>query len=110
MRATNTVRALCLGATLGLTRGISVQHDRPDYGGYESYDSYDRYEVHHVYDAPVGVYVLSGHPHHYYHGGWYYRHVHGYWERCARPRGGHWSRVDYHRVPQRLHARYYGNR
>jgi hypothetical protein len=109
MRATNTFRALCLGATLGLTGCISVHHDRPDYGGrYESYDSYDRYDVRHVYDAPVGVYVVSGLPHHYYHDGWYYRHTHGYWERCARPRGGHWSRVDHHYVPQRLHARYGG--
>ena len=108
MRATNAFRALCLGAVLGLTGCISAQHDHADQDRYGHYEDYDRYDVHHVYDAPIGVYVLAGHPHHYSHGGWYYRHVHGYWERCARLRGGHWSRVDHHYVPQRLHARYEG--
>ena len=115
MRATNTFRALCLGATLGLTGCVGVVHDRPVYGGYEPYDgggydgdSYDRYEVHHVYDAPIGVYVLPAYPNYYYTGGWYYRHVGNYWERCDRPRGGHWSRIDDHYVPHRLYARYHG--
>jgi len=123
MRAAKTLFALGLLTALGLTGCISVQHDRdyPAYGG--TYDDdygrppyapahgyrYYRNDVYHVYDAPTGVYVINGHPHHYYDGGWYYRYTRGYWERCPRLRGGHWTRTDNHYVPQRLYGRYHSD-
>jgi len=112
MRATNTLQALGLVAALGLTGCVTVHESdggygspplEPAYGG-----GYYEQDVRYVYDAPIGVYVVSGYRDHYFHDGWYYRHTHGYWERCRGLRGGHWARVDHHYVPQRLYGRYYG--
>jgi hypothetical protein len=116
MRAANTFRALCLGALLGLTGCVTVHHDR-DYG-YEDDSEYERpphgprwvhYGLEHVYDVNVGVYTVVGHPHVYFHDGWYWRHTHGYWERCSRPYGGRWHRSQWSHVPPRLRPRYGGH-
>ena len=118
MRATNTFQALCLGALLGLTGCVSVHHDHeadryePDYAYDDDYDPpaygprYRQYGVEHVYDVNLGVYTVVGYPHTYWSDGWYWRHAHGYWERCARPSGGRWSRADWAYVPHRLRPRY----
>jgi hypothetical protein len=120
MRATTTFRALCLGATLGLTACVSVHHDR-DYDRHEPYGNYDdgddygaapygpRYShggFDHVWYPSLGVYTVIGFPSVYWHDGWYWRHAHGYWERCASARGRHWSRVDWGHVPHRFRGRH----
>jgi hypothetical protein len=119
MRATTTFRALCLGATLGLTACVSVHHDR-DYDRHEPYGNYDddydygpaphgpRYShggFDHVWYPSLGVYTVIGFPSVYWHDGWYWRHAHGYWERCGNPRGRHWSRVGWDHVPHRFRGR-----
>jgi len=115
MRATNTFRALCLGALLGLSGCMTVHHDH-EYGRYDGYEDdygppaygprYHHYGVDHLYNVQLGVYTVVGYPHTYWHDGSYWRHSNGYWERCARPRGGHWSRADWQHVPHRLRPRY----
>jgi hypothetical protein len=119
MRATNTFRALCLGAALGLTGCITVPRDR-DYGrpdrssDYEADDygpppyrpRYDHGGFDHVWYPALGVYTVVGFPAVYWHDGWYWRHHHGGWERCASPRGRHWSRVHWDHVPHRFRGRH----
>ena len=106
MRATNTFQALGLGALLGLTGCISVHHDYDgDYAPPVYGERYGDDGVQRVYDVNLGVYTVVGYPDTYWHDGWYWRHAHGYWERCARPRG-HWSRADWDYVPYRLRPRY----
>jgi hypothetical protein len=60
-----------------------------------------------VYQAPLGVYLVVGYPDYYFLDGWYYRHVHGYWERCTKI-DGRWARAETRVVPGRLQARYAG--
>ncbi len=112
MRATNTFQALCLGATLGLTGCVTVYDDgdrgygpaphAPAYGYDRDYDD----DVEYVYDNQLDVYTVVGVPELWFSDGWYYRHSRGYWERCNRPRGGHWGRADWAYVPPRLRPRY----
>jgi hypothetical protein len=108
MRLSRTLLALGAGALLG-SAGCAVVHDYPHHGppphapahGYRHRVG----DVSHVYEAPLGVYLVVGYPDHYFLDGWYYRHVHGYWERC-REVDGRWARAEARVVPGRLHARY----
>jgi len=111
MRATNTFQALCLGATLGLTGCVTVyDHGDRGYGpppharayGYDREDD----DVEYAYDNHLDVYTVVGFPELWFSDGWYYRHTRGYWERCDRPRDGHWGRADWAYVPPRLRPRY----
>ena len=107
MRATNTFRALCLGALLGFSGCMTVHHDYEDDYGPSAYGPrYHHYGVDHLYNVQLGVYTVVGYPHTYWHDGSYWRHSNGYWERRARPRGGHWARADWQHVPHRLRPRY----
>jgi hypothetical protein len=122
MRRIHTFHALCVGALFGLSGCVSVHHDH-DRGRYERAPAYERshgppphapahgyrqhrHGVDHVFDGRLGVYTVVGQPHTYWHDGGYWRHSQGYWERGARPRGGHWSRADWKHVPKQLRPRY----
>jgi hypothetical protein len=108
MQAANTFRALGLGVMLALTGCVSTHYayDDTDYGP----PPYGHHHHHHgvdlVWDAHFGLYTVVGLPALYWYDGWYWRHAGGHWERCDRPRGGHWARVHVQHVPQRVHRRY----
>jgi hypothetical protein len=59
-----------------------------------------------VYDAHIGVYVVVGHPHVYFHDGHYFRRVSSHWERCGNWKKGNWKSVEVGRVPGPLVKHY----
>jgi hypothetical protein len=59
-----------------------------------------------VFDAHVGVYVVVGHPHVYFHDGHYFRRVRSHWERCGDWKKGKWKAVEVSRVPGPLVKHY----
>ncbi|MEN8160654.1 MAG: hypothetical protein ABFS41_11345 [Myxococcota bacterium] len=58
------------------------------------------------FDAHLGVYVVIGSPHVYFHGGHYYRYADSHWERAGHWRKKKWKRVEGHAVPGKLVKRY----
>ncbi len=54
-----------------------------------------------VFDSSVGVYVVVGHPNHYFHSGHYFRRVGGVWHISAALDRG-WTTVATKKVPKRL--------
>lgn len=58
------------------------------------------------FDAQLGVYVVIGHPHLYFHGSHYLRHVDARWERCRDWRQPTWKPVDVQHVPSGLVRHY----
>lgn len=58
------------------------------------------------YDAHLGVYVVIGHPHHFFHDGRYYRRVASHWERCGSWKKGNWKPVEVALVPVPLVKHY----
>jgi hypothetical protein len=58
------------------------------------------------FDGQLGVYVVIGQPHLYFHSGHYFRLAGSHWERCGDWRKGHWKRVDTHSVPKGLVKQY----
>lgn len=59
-----------------------------------------------VYDAHIGVYVVVGHPHVYFHDGHYFRRVSSHWERCGDWKKGKWKAVEAGKVPGPLAKHY----
>jgi len=59
-----------------------------------------------VFDAHIGVYVVVGHPHVYFHDGHYFRRVSSHWERCRDWKKAHWKTVDATGVPGPLTKHY----
>ncbi len=89
------------GALLG---GCVTHVHEYDYEPPSQADNGYRHRYHgvdYVYDSQVGVYLIPGYAHHYWHGGSYYRYWGDRWERCGSLRGP-WRSVDYYYVPQRL--------
>jgi hypothetical protein len=58
------------------------------------------------FDAHLGVYVVVGHPHIYFHDGHYLRRAHSSWERCGDWKKGRWKPVDVRHVPGPLVKHY----
>jgi hypothetical protein len=58
------------------------------------------------FDAHLGVYVVIGHPHHFFHDGRYYRRAGDRWERCARWEKGDWKGIAGADVPGPLAKHY----
>ena len=56
-----------------------------------------------VFDAPLGVYVVIGHPRHYFHGSRFYRLTHAGWQVSVRLDRG-WVKVRSHDLPKGLHV------
>lgn len=109
MRAQSMLLPIALTALVGGVGCVSSYagdygYDRPIYGS-----AYDYGDYQHVYNAGLGVYTVVGYPNVYFHDGWYWRHYHGHWQRCARPYGGTWSHIAPHYVPRRLHSHYGGH-
>ena len=59
-----------------------------------------------VFDHHVGVYVVVGHPHVYFHDGHYFRRVSRHWERCKDWKKGKWKSVEVAMVPEPLVKHY----
>jgi hypothetical protein len=59
-----------------------------------------------VFDSHIGVYVVVGFPHVYFHDGHYFRYVSSHWERCGDWKKGNWKVVDVGRVPGPLVKHY----
>jgi hypothetical protein len=59
-----------------------------------------------VFDAHLGVYVVVGHPHVYFHDGHYFRRAHSRWERCRDWKQAKWKIVEVGRVPGPLAEHY----
>jgi len=58
------------------------------------------------YDVHLGVYVVIGHPHHFFHDGRYYRRIADRWERCGSWKKAHWRPVEVVLVPVPLAKHY----
>jgi hypothetical protein len=58
------------------------------------------------WDAHLGVYVVIGHPHHFFHDGRYYRRAGEHWERCGGWKKANWRRVEAAEVPAPLAEHY----
>ncbi len=58
------------------------------------------------FDARLGVYLVVGHPHVFFHDGHYFRRAGSHWERCGDWRKARWKRVDAHVVPGGLVKHY----
>jgi hypothetical protein len=52
-----------------------------------------------TWDVDLGVYVVVGFPHIYFHDGHYLRFAGGHWERCSDFRKGGWKSVKVAKVP-----------
>jgi hypothetical protein len=59
-----------------------------------------------TWDAHIGVYVVVGHPHVYFHDGHYFRRVRSHWERCGDWKKGKWKAVEVGKVPGPLVEHY----
>jgi hypothetical protein len=57
-----------------------------------------------VFDSTWNGYSVRGHPHHYFHGGHYYRYAGGRWQRAPRF-AGPWSLCDERALPHGLRGR-----
>ena len=62
------------------------------------------------WDAHLGVYVVIGHPHHFFHDGRYYRRVGEHWERCGGWKKANWRTVDAAELPASLRKHYRGKK
>jgi hypothetical protein len=60
------------------------------------------------WDAHLGVYVVIGHPHHFFHDGRYFRRAGNHWERCGSWKKAAWKRIDGAEVPGALAKHYRG--
>jgi hypothetical protein len=60
------------------------------------------------WDAHLGVYVVIGHPHHFFHDGRYYRRSGDHWERCGKWEKANWKRIAGADVPGPLATHYRG--
>jgi hypothetical protein len=60
-----------------------------------------------IFDARLGVYAVTGHPHIYFHDGHYFRPASSHWERCNDWKKRRWKTVDVTLVPVAL-VRHYG--
>lgn len=112
MRLSRTLLAFGSSAVLGLAGCFTVLPE-DHHGGPPPHAPAHGYrqrfgDVSHVYEAPLGVFLVLGYPHTYFLDGWYYRHINGYWERCPRL-DGRWARAESRHVPGRLVARYAGS-
>jgi hypothetical protein len=58
------------------------------------------------WDEHLGVYVVIGHPHHFFLDGRYYRRAGDAWERCGGWKKANWKRIDVTEVPGRLAEHY----
>jgi hypothetical protein len=59
-----------------------------------------------VFDAHLGVYVVVGHPHVYFEGDHYYRHVDSHWESCRNLGKAKWRTIEVAEVPGSLVKHY----
>jgi hypothetical protein len=60
------------------------------------------------FDVQLGVYVVIGHPNHFYSDGHYFRRVGPRWERCGSWKKGNWKVVEVDVVPVQLARHYRG--
>lgn len=58
------------------------------------------------YDTHLGVYVVIGHPDHFFYDGRYFRRVASHWERCGSWKKADWKRVEAAAVPASLASHY----
>jgi len=81
------------------------RHGPPPHAPAHGYRHHHR-DVDLRYDVHLGVYVVIGHPHHFFHDGHYYRRVASRWERCGSWKKGDWMRVEVGVVPVTLASHY----
>jgi hypothetical protein len=67
---------------------------------------HQQHQVNMRYDAHLGVYVVIGHPDHYFSDGHYFRRAGSHWERCGNWKKGKWKSIELAMVPTPL-ARHY---
>ena len=60
------------------------------------------------YDQVLGVYVVIGHPDHFFHEGYYFRRASSRWERCRSWKKADWTVVAVEIVPVQLAKHYKG--
>jgi hypothetical protein len=102
--------ASLLAALLALAGCVHVhehEHHHGKRGGPPPWAPAHGYRHHHggvdlVWDAHIGVYVVVGHRHAYFHDGWYFRRVGTRWERCKSWKQARWKVVEVDVVPVAL--------
>ncbi len=106
--------ATLLAGALALAGCVHVHehdHGHKSKGGPPPWAPAHGYRHHHhgadlSYDVHLGVYVVVGHPHVYFHDGHYFRRVDARWERCGNWKKGNWKTVAVDVVPVRLAKHY----
>jgi len=84
--------------------GNRIGHGPPAHARAHGYRRKQIAGVELVYDSSLGVYIVIGHPNHYYHDGYFYR-LHGtMWEMSLHPDEG-WKYVSEKSVPVGLKAK-----
>ena len=98
------VMASCSTVGVYQSSGKGIGHGPPAHAKAHGYRRKQIAGVELIFDSGLGLYVVSGHPDHYYHDGHFYR-LHGsIWEISLRPDGG-WSCVSVHSLPRGLHTK-----
>jgi len=111
--------ATLLASVLALAGCVHVhEHDhhyesRGGYGGPPPHAPAHGYRHHHHdldlrYDVMLGVYVVVGYPHVYFHDGLYFRRVGSNWESCRSWKKANWRTVEVEVVPVKLAKHYKG--
>jgi hypothetical protein len=106
------VIATLAASLLALVGCVHVEdHDHGKRGGPPPHAPAHGYRHHHEgaqlrYDAHLGVYVVIGHPDHFFHDGHYYRRLASRWDRCGNWKKGNWKPIELARVPAPLVKHY----
>ena len=106
MKHAKSVSLLAAVAASALTVSACVTHS-PHYRsyGYGHSHGYAHYNRDLRYDNHLGVYVVVGRPHYYYHNDHYYRYNGGRWY-SSRQMSGNWRDYDYRKLPPGLAKKY----
>jgi hypothetical protein len=84
----------------------AAHHAPPPHAPAHGYRHHHHHGADLRFDRHLGVYVVIGHPHHFFHDGRWYRRHDGHWEHCKSWKKGHWKRTDVAVVPMALVRHY----
>ena len=95
------VMASCSTVGVYQSPGRRIGHGPPAHAKAHGYRRKQVAGVELIFDSGLGLYVVSGHPDHYYYDGHFYRLYGSVWEISLRPDGG-WSCVSVKSLPRGL--------
>lgn len=84
---------------------VVKQTGPPPHAPAHGYRHKHRQGVELIYNAEIGVYLVMGYDHYYFHGDRFYRLTNGSWEVSVEI-GGKWKTIPDKKVPPGLHKKY----